>query len=178
MEWHAPASTRIKEWVDGGAPVDHEWARVKAAAEDKAEEGTPALEAFWKTLSREHKQRLQGDMANLKSIARAADEENANMHTSFESTGMGQEPVAAMNGAGSEPKALTPAERNSLKNQLLNGAGSVDRLDRIYDGFTDEQRADDDLAAFFNAERVKAFESSSAALRSRRPATLRSQPVR
>ena len=66
---------RIAEWVSGGTPIDREFEALKRAAEEVATEGTEALRAHWRGLSKSARDRLAGEVANLGSIAAAADQE-------------------------------------------------------------------------------------------------------
>lgn len=65
---------RLAEWVAGGAPSDPVFEAVRSRARAVADEGTTALETWWRTLTNDHKRRLHPEMDNLKSIASEADE--------------------------------------------------------------------------------------------------------
>lgn len=66
---------KIAEWVNGGEPVDHNFDRMKRAAEEAAAGGTPALREHWRSLNDAARSRLNSQVDNLASIARGADQE-------------------------------------------------------------------------------------------------------
>ncbi len=66
---------KIAEWVNGGAPVDQEYERLKRAAEEAAGGGTEALRNHWRRLNAQTRDRLGHLIDNLASIARTADQE-------------------------------------------------------------------------------------------------------
>lgn len=68
---------KIAEWVHGGVPIDPEYAALKAEAEEAAEGGETVLDAFIKNLPRSKKDKLRLIGPNLRSIAKAADQEDA-----------------------------------------------------------------------------------------------------
>jgi hypothetical protein len=68
----------IAEWVAGGKPVDHALELLRRAAFEAASGGTEAFTKWWNSPRvRGRRKRLRGDLDNLGSIARAADEELA-----------------------------------------------------------------------------------------------------
>jgi hypothetical protein len=106
--------SRIAEWVNGGAPVDHVFERLKRNAEEIAGGGTKAFRAFWRqTIDKNARDRLRPCLDNLKSIADAADREQAERERE------GTTPVNAFETAGREPhisiveRAHQAAERGS-----------------------------------------------------------------
>lgn len=66
---------RIREWVKGGAPVDHALAALKQRAEEEAAKGMKALNAWWKSISDDEAARVKPLIPNLRSIAQEADAE-------------------------------------------------------------------------------------------------------
>jgi hypothetical protein len=66
---------RIREWINGGAPVDHALERLRRCAEEAAGKGAESFRAFWKATSAADRGKLQPLMDNLRSIAIAADAE-------------------------------------------------------------------------------------------------------
>jgi hypothetical protein len=66
---------RIREWVDGGVPVDHTAAEIRRTAEEQAERGTDAMRAWWNGLAQDERRKLEPMLNNLRSIAATADRE-------------------------------------------------------------------------------------------------------
>lgn len=66
---------RIREWINGGAPVNQGFEALKRAAEEAAGKGSEAFRAYWKATAAADRAKLQPQMDNLKSIAVAADAE-------------------------------------------------------------------------------------------------------
>lgn len=67
---------RIAEWVKGGEPVDAELVTLKREAEEAAEGGTDVLTKFGKRLTQTQADKLKPYGANLRSIAKQADEDS------------------------------------------------------------------------------------------------------
>jgi len=63
----------IRQWVDGGAPVDRAYEALKRRGEQVAADGTEALKMWWEKLTVADKKAMQPNMANLKSVAAEAD---------------------------------------------------------------------------------------------------------
>jgi hypothetical protein len=66
---------RIREWINGGAPVDHALETLRRRADEAAGKGAESFRAFWKATSAADRGKLQPLMDNLRSIAIAADAE-------------------------------------------------------------------------------------------------------
>lgn len=69
------AGERIAEWVRGGAPIDPALLDLKRNAEEAAEGGSSVLDKFILTLTKGQKASLTPFGANLRSIAKTADDE-------------------------------------------------------------------------------------------------------
>lgn len=66
----------IREWVNGGAPVDHGLETLRREAEEAAEGGSKAFAAWWNRDDvKPRRDHLRAHLDNLKSIAKTADEE-------------------------------------------------------------------------------------------------------
>ena len=63
----------IRQWIDGGAPVDRAFESLKRRGEQVAADGTDSLKAWFTALSIADKKSMQPHMANLKSVAAEAD---------------------------------------------------------------------------------------------------------
>jgi hypothetical protein len=65
---------RIRQWIDGAAPTDDTFERLKREGEEAAERGTDTLQAWWSRADvKPHHSRLAAIKDNLKSIAKEAD---------------------------------------------------------------------------------------------------------
>lgn len=64
----------IREWLDGGAPVDHDAERLLAQAREQAAYGTAIFREHWKRLSKPQQVTLQPHVPLLKEAAEAADQ--------------------------------------------------------------------------------------------------------
>lgn len=68
----------IREWVAGGAPIDHEAEAMRRAGEEAAGGGKAAFAAWWNRADvKTHRAKLRPFLANFQSIAQEAEEEIA-----------------------------------------------------------------------------------------------------
>lgn len=68
---------KVAEWINGGLPIDSKLHDLKVEAEEAANRGLVVLESFWKRITPAQQKILQPNLANLKSIAKVSDEEQA-----------------------------------------------------------------------------------------------------
>lgn len=113
---------KIAEWVGGGAPIDHDFERLKRDAQDAAGKGIEALRAHWRTLDRSQRERLSSQEENLSSIARTADQdqedrrrERETSHTAFGPGGDRGDPHPhSPAGTGNNATDISNTERTAL----------------------------------------------------------------
>ncbi len=68
---------KLIAWIGGQDAVTPEQRQLAMAAKDEAEKGIAAYQAFWKALSKQQQAGLLSQHDNLKSIAKASDDEKA-----------------------------------------------------------------------------------------------------
>lgn len=67
----------LREWIDGGTPIDRDLERHRATLATAAEDGTEKLKAAWEVLPASAKPKLKADLDTFKASAAAYDRQRA-----------------------------------------------------------------------------------------------------